>query len=74
MIELLCSKIMKVKYSPKSNIWEAKYRKGSSWFWKEFMEGVNFINQKAFMEGVNSIEDIGSSGLKTYGMWVRNGI
>lgn len=40
---LLCSKILKAKYCPKSNLWEAKYRKGNSWFWRGFVEWVSFI-------------------------------
>lgn len=40
---LLCSKILEAKYCPKSNLWEAKYRKGNSWFWRGFVEGVSFI-------------------------------
>lgn len=40
---LLCSKILKAKYCPKSNLWEAKYIKGNAWFWRGFVDGVSFI-------------------------------
>lgn len=42
---LLCSKILKAKYCPNESLWEALSRKGDSWFWKSFVETLNFINQ-----------------------------
>ena len=40
---LLCSKTLKEKYRPRSDLWEAKFWKGDSWFWRGFVEGVGFI-------------------------------
>ena len=44
--DYLCSRIIKAKYYPKSNLWKAKFRKDNSWIWKKFDEGINFINEK----------------------------
>ena len=45
--KLRCSKVLKAnKCYPRTNLWEAQYRKGNSSFWKKFVEEVNFINEK----------------------------
>lgn len=41
---LLSSKILKAKFCPNKSLWDAKFRKGNSWFWKDFIEAMNFIN------------------------------
>lgn len=44
--EILSTEILKAKYCPNKSPLEANFRKGNSWFWKGFMEEINFINEK----------------------------
>lgn len=38
--------ILKAKYFPNKSLWEAKFKKGNSWFWKGFVQATNFINER----------------------------
>ena len=57
----MCSKVLKAKYCPNFSLWDAKYRKGDSWFWKGFAEGINFID--------NNVGWIIGNGDKIY-VWI----
>ena len=45
--DLLCPRILKAKYCPNKSLWEAIYWNCNFWFWKGFVEGVNFIEERA---------------------------
>lgn len=42
--DLLSTTILKAEYCPKKPLWEAKFRKGNSWFWRGFVDAINFTN------------------------------
>lgn len=43
--DLLCSKILKVRYCLKKLLLDAKWKNGNSWFWKDFNEVLKFIKK-----------------------------
>lgn len=42
---LLCTKIIKAKFCPNKYLWEAKFNFRISWFWRGFVNTINFINE-----------------------------
>lgn len=46
MNDLLNLRILNAKYCPNIFLWEDKFRKVNSWFWKSFAKALEFVNDK----------------------------
>lgn len=62
---LLVSKVVKAKYFPKTNIFEAKERKGASWIWQSFCSAIPLLE-----EGLRKTVGSGRSINIWYDRWV----